>query len=105
MALVRKLFVSFNPFAHMNSNKCSNPRSPLRSQLKTIVPALLLLCLASLTPSARGGVAVLTYHNDSARTGANTNETILTPANVNTNTFGLIFSRPVDDWVYAQPLL
>ncbi|HTV42417.1 MAG TPA: hypothetical protein VMF08_17750 [Candidatus Sulfotelmatobacter sp.] len=49
--------------------------------------------------------AVLTQHNDDNRSGDNLNETILNVANVNTNSFGLLYTRPVDDQIYAQPLI
>jgi hypothetical protein len=57
----------------------------------------------SLAGNGNAG-AVLTYHYDNARTGANTSETILTPANVDMNQFGKLFSLPVDAGIVAQPL-
>src|ERR1700686_3494216 len=48
---------------------------------------------------------VLTYHNNNARTGLDNKETILTLANVNSSTFGKLFTVPADGLVDAQPLI
>jgi PQQ enzyme repeat len=47
---------------------------------------------------------VLTYHNDSMRTGRNSSETTLTIKNVNSSTFGKLFVISTDGKVDAQPL-
>lgn len=48
--------------------------------------------------------SVTTYRYDDGRTGADLTETVLTPANVNSSSFGLLRVLPVDGKVDAQPL-
>lgn len=68
---------------------------------------LCLVCFFSFriamaqTPTA---VPVLTWRYDLTHAGENTKETELTPANVASDAFGKLFSLPVDDRVFAQPL-
>ena len=64
---------------------------------------LAVVCVA-LLPLSFAQAPFPTSRGDNARDGANTNETLLTPANVNKDHFGRFFSFPVDYWVMAQPL-
>ena len=70
--------------------------------------ACALLCSASLALAlvshGQTAVPVLTWRYDNTHAGANTQETVLTPANVNAKTFGKLFSLTVDSTIYAQPL-
>jgi hypothetical protein len=58
----------------------------------------------ALTVAVPVGVNVTTYHNDNARDGLNATEKILTPANVNSATFGKLATLSVDGLVDAEPL-
>lgn len=58
----------------------------------------------ALVPVSLAQVSIWTGQYNQQRTSANLAETILTTSNVNTNQFGLLFTRAVDDYIYAQPL-
>jgi len=64
---------------------------------------LLVVCSAFLS-SSFAQPPLLTSRGDISRSGASTNETLLTPTNVSKNSFGRLFSVPVDYVVMAQPL-
>src|SRR5580700_3306532 len=72
--------------------------------LRMLCPALVLLAAALQPLSSSGQAPVLTYHGDATRSGLYDNETLLTPANVNSTQFGKLFSYPVDGIVDGQPL-
>jgi hypothetical protein len=59
-----------------------------------IFPTSFSVC--SLCPASFTGAQVVTSQYDNARTGADINETVLTPANVNVKQFGKVFSFQVD---------
>src|SRR5262249_11138960 len=78
--------------------------SKLRQPICRWAPPRARLVLEEFESRWLPSVNVLSYHNDLASTGQNLSEMILTPTNVNADTFGLQFSDAVDGQVYAQPL-
>ncbi|MGD1214223.1 MAG: Ig-like domain-containing protein [Terriglobales bacterium] len=77
--------------------------------VRTLCLTLLVVCIALLS-SSFAQLPFSTSRGDNVRDGANTNETLLTPANVNQSSFGQLFNVPVDpgvapmSTVLAQPL-
>jgi hypothetical protein len=61
--------------------------------------------MLTVNPSTNNSsVDVITYHYDNGRSGQNLNETVLTPANVNSTSFGKKGEFTVDGLVDGQPL-
>lgn len=66
---------------------------------------VLVVVFGLISPAlAQTVVSVPTYHYDNARTGQNTQETILTPQAVSSGQFGKLFFHLLDQQAYAQPL-
>jgi hypothetical protein len=72
----------------------SNPLGTITSSTATL----------TVNPASTGTTDVLTYHNDSARTGQNLTEATLTTSNVNSAKFGKIGFLSVDSLVDGEPL-
>ena len=70
-----------------------------------LVNSILFVSLFFGFYSANAQVNMIMNHNNLMRTGWNSNETILTQSTISTGNFGLVFSRNVDDQIYAQPLV
>ncbi|HKH98618.1 MAG TPA: hypothetical protein VJ999_05875 [Candidatus Sulfotelmatobacter sp.] len=67
--------------------------------------AALLLVLTFPNIRAGAQTGIFTYHYDNYRTGWNQTETVLTPANVNSKSFGLLHNVVLDAQVDGQPLV
>jgi hypothetical protein len=89
--------------ASSTSRKSFSTAAVLRASARLC--AFLLLCAIS----SFSQTSVVTQHYDVSRTGQNTNETILTPANVNSKYFrihgrdgGLTAVHVILTWTYTQ---
>ncbi len=83
------------PFSHTNSTNWPH------SAARLLGASLFVL---TLIPFAFAQVPFPTSHGDNARSGANTNEFLLSPSNVDKNNFGRLFNYPLDYQALAQPL-
>lgn len=73
----------------------------MKSIARCVIPIVLAALVAHV---AVAQISVVTQDYGISRTGANLGETILTPSNVSSATFGKLFTYPVDEEVFAQPL-
>src|SRR6266478_4797166 len=66
--------------------------------------SVLLLTLFLARVHLLAQTSVITWHYENERTSANTSETVLTPSNVNSASFGKLTTLPVDGFVVGHPL-
>jgi hypothetical protein len=81
--------------------------------LQFFVPAVLVVVLLAFwtapssaqTPLCSTGVCVLTWQNDTDRTGDNLSESTITPSSIRTDNFGQLCAANLDGQVFSQPLV
>ncbi|MBZ5679637.1 MAG: hypothetical protein LAO24_05995 [Acidobacteriia bacterium] len=69
-----------------------------------LVVSLLLSIGIFLVSSSSAQVSVTTQRYDNSRSGLDLSESLLNPTNVNSTTFGRLFSQPVDGAIVGHPL-
>jgi hypothetical protein len=79
-----------------------NPGDNLVSRRSLL--SIMLLVFGALVSVCSAQIPVATGRMDNQRTGQNINETMLTPANVNSQSFGALFNYAIDYQALAQPL-
>jgi hypothetical protein len=89
----------------IDSDIANSVQYRIRSGANRMLRAVIIMAAflaAALSTGAQ--VDVTTYQYNNQRTALNSSEVILTPSNVNSTSFGRIFSQPVDGYLFAQPL-
>jgi hypothetical protein len=66
--------------------------------------AIIIVVTCSVWAFSQNTIGLFTNRYDNGRTGQNRLENILKPSNVNSTSFGKVFSYTVDGQIYAQPL-
>lgn len=92
--------VSSEPFPIPRNSQRPGKHTIWRIGVRRLCATLAFSAIASCA----GAQDVTTWHYNNARTGVQSNETTLTPSNVNSSSFGKVFSLPVTGDLYAQPL-
>src|ERR1039458_2181805 len=102
----RNSSVDLNQGSDLPCSHCSGDTNYLAIPIdQSRLPRLFrIICFSLCTALASWATDVVTYHNDIARTGQNLQETILTTSNVNSSSFGKLFTFPVDGIIDAEPL-
>jgi hypothetical protein len=87
------------------AKKVCTPLQIVEKDMNKVVHSVIsTVAAALLVPTATAQTSVLTQDYDISRSGANLNEQLLTPSNVSSATFGKLYSYPVDEEIFAQPL-